>query len=59
MGCGLVLIYRYLMRGIVNAKATELFQSANTIVVLLFGFPPVAILISNRIKYVISQMKEN
>ena len=44
------------MHGIVYAKAAEFFQSAN--LELLFGFPPVAFLISNQFQCVISQMKE-
>ena len=45
---------------IVCAKGAKFVQSAKKNLVLLFGFPPVvAILISNRFQYVISQMKEN
>ena len=47
------------MHGIVYAKAAEFFQSAKKKLVLLFGFPPVAFVISNRFQCVISQMKEN
>ena len=47
------------MNGIVYAKAAEFFASAKKNLVLLFGFPPVAFLISNRFQCVISQMKEN
>ena len=47
------------MHGIVYAKSAELFQSAKINAVLLFGFPPVAILLSNRFQCVISQMKEH
>ena len=47
MGCGLVSIYRYASAKVKNA-------------LLLFGFPPVAILISTRFLRVMSQsqMKE-
>ena len=47
------------MHGIVYATASEFFQSATKYAVLLFGFPPVAILIPNRFRCVISQQKEN
>ena len=47
------------MHCIVCAKAAKFGQSANKNVVLLFGFSPLAILISDRFEYVISQMKEN
>ena len=41
------------------AKGAEFVRSANKNVELLFGFSPIAILISDRFEYVISQMKEN
>ena len=47
------------MHGIVYAKGAEFFQGAKEIPVLLFGFSPVEILISNRLQRVMSQMKEN
>ena len=40
-------------------RAATSFQSAKINVVLLFGFSPVAISISNRFECVISQMKGN
>ena len=48
-----------IVHGIVYAKAAEFVQSANKIAVLLFGFFPVAILISTRFQHVMSQMKQN
>ena len=39
--------------------AAECFESAKEDLVLLFGLPPIAFLISNRLQCVIFQMKEN
>ena len=47
------------MHGIVYTKGAAFFQSANNFPVLLFGFPPLAMLISTRFQHVMSQMKEN
>ena len=45
------------MHGIVYATASDLILSANKIAVLLFDFPPVAILIPNQFRCVISRKK--
>ena len=47
------------MHGIVYAKGAKFVQSAKNIPVLLFGYFPVEILISNRFQRFMSQMKEN